>query len=163
MADDRAFGAARILALVSTLICAAPPREAEAERDTAVYAEVLGKGGLWGVGFDYRLRRRIFVGAVVSTYHLEGEWVAAFCPYFGYHIIRSGHHAWFADVGPRLVHTWSDSDVPEWDGSSSTGVGNGLSTGYEYRGRLLARVYIEGVVGKGGALPWLGASVGFAF
>jgi hypothetical protein len=61
------------------------------------------------------------------------------------------------------VHTWAPSPIPEWDGHSSSGVGALVATGYEYRDRILVRVFVEGVLGEGGVLPWTGAGVGCAF
>lgn len=139
------------------------PEPARTEPAHAVYAEVLGKGGLWGLGYDYRLRRRITLGVVASGYSLDGQRVVSLCPYLGAYLARGGPHSWFLDAGPQGVYTWTSSPVPEWDGDSAVGLGAGVSTGYEYRARILLRLFAQGVVGKGGALPWLGAGVGWTF
>ena len=55
------------------------------------------------------------------------------------------------------------SPVPEWDGDRTTGVGAELSSGWEYRRGVLVRVYGMVAAGKGGAAPWLGSSIGWAF
>ncbi len=136
---------------------------ASAERTNGVYAEVLGKGGLWGLGYDHRVHHRFSVGAVGSAYSIEGQRYVTLSPYLGAYLLRSGRSAWFADAGAQVVHAWAPSPVPEWMGTSSTGVGGILSTGYEFRGRLLYRVFAHGAIGKGGAVPWLGTSIGWAF
>jgi hypothetical protein len=134
-----------------------------AERRNTLYAEAFGKGGLWGVGYDHRFARRYSIGAVGSGGVFEGERYVTFCPYLGLAVARHGRSSWFADFGAQVAHVWTHSPVPEWDGDRSTGVGAIVSTGYEFRGRLLFRLYAHGVVGKGGALPWAGTSLGWAF
>jgi hypothetical protein len=146
-----------VLVVFSSAIAAAE------EHPNAVYAEALGKGGLWGIGFDHRVSRHALLGVVGSTYLLEGQGYVTLSPYLGLYVVRAGHSSWFVDVGAQLAHVWTDSPVPEWSADSSTGVGGLASTGYEYRSRLLLRIYIHGVLGKGGALPWLGTSVGWTF
>ena len=138
-------------------------RTAVAERANSVYLEALGKGGLWGLGCDHRLSRRVSVGAVGSAWTLEGQRYISLSPYLGLYLARHGRSAWFADMGAQVAHVWSESPVPEWDGESSTGVGGTLSTGYEFRGRILFRLFAHGVLGKGGALPWVGTGIGWSF
>jgi hypothetical protein len=150
------------------LLCALPlslcaPDRANAQPAHGVYAELFGKGGLWGLGYDYRLHHRLTVGAVASAYSLNGKRVITLSPYLGVYLRKGGAHGWFADAGPQAVHTWAPSPIPEWEGHSSSGLGVLVATGYEYRARLLVRVFAEGVAGKGGVLPWLGAGVGCAF
>jgi hypothetical protein len=138
-------------------------RTARAERANGIYVEAFGKGGLWGLGYDHRLGRRISIGAVGSGQSFEGERYVSLSPYLGLYLARYGRSAWFTDVGAQIAHVWSASPVPEWSGESSTGVGGILSTGYEFRGRILVRLFVHGVFGKGGALPWAGAGFGWAF
>ncbi|MBL9019190.1 MAG: hypothetical protein JNL83_33685, partial [Myxococcales bacterium] len=54
------------------------------------------------------------------------------------------------------------SPVPEWMGTSSTGVGTQLSAGFEHRSRAVLRVFVMGTIGRGGAAPWLGVDLGWA-
>ncbi len=152
------------VAAASAVVClTAASAPAAPDRHHAVYAELLGKGGLWGLGYDYSLSDRLTLGSVASFYILEDQRVAALSPYLGILIARGGAHAWFAHAGPQFVHVWSPSSVPEWSGESDTGIGGELSTGYEYRSGVLTRVFVQGVVGDGGATPWLGASLGWEF
>lgn len=136
-------------------------------RPNAVYLEALGKGGLWGVGYERALSKRFGVGAVVSYAVLDGsQQMYAAVPYLTLRLLGEGHHRWFADAGPELVYLRTPSPVMEWSGASSTGIGGQLSSGYEYRDHFLFRIYGEVV---GGAQhnhhvePWLGMSVGWTF
>lgn len=162
VARDRRLVRGSVIVVIALCGVSAPAR-AEPRRAHGVYLELFGKGGLWGLGYDYRLRRRITVGAVGSAARLDDQRVISFSPYFGLDLARSGAHAWFADLGPQLVHVWAPSPIPEWDGESATGIGAQLSSGYEYRARIILRVFVQGVVGKGGAMPWLGGGAGWAF
>lgn len=130
-------------------------------RRHAAYLEILGKGGLWGVGYDYQARDWLGFGAVASFYVLDGQRVSSLSPYVALHPLGRGRHRWFVHAGPQLVRVSTPSPVPEWAGTSTTGVGAELCTGYEYRGRVLWRVFVMGAVGSGGATPWLGASIGW--
>jgi hypothetical protein len=140
----------------------ATPSRADPPR--GVYAELLGKGGLWGLGYDQQLSPRFSLGVVGSIFVRERQRYASFSPYVGVYILRwCAHHGWFADAGLQLAHTWATSAIPEWDGDSSTGIGATLSTGYEYRNGVIARVFAHGAAGKGGILPWAGVGFGWAF
>lgn len=125
----------------------------------AVYVELFGKGGLWGAGYDYLIRPRIAIGGTASYYAIDGEHVVSLSPYAAIYPIGR-RHRWFVQLGPQLVHLARPSPVPEWPGTSSTGVGAELSSGYELRSRVLFRAFAMGTVGKGGAAPWLGLSLG---
>jgi hypothetical protein len=149
-----------ILVVVALLSLA---RSLYAERANALYLEAFGKGGVWGVGYDHRLDERFRVGIVGSAEGFSGENYVTIAPYVGLSILRHGRSSWFADFGGQVAYVWSESPVPEWDGDSSAGIGGIVSTGYEFRGRLLFRLYVHGVIGKGGLLPWAGTGVGWAF
>ncbi len=69
-------------------------------------------------------------------------------------------HRWFIQAGPQLVRRVTPSPVPEWDGMSETAVSGELSTGYEYRDKIVVRVYGMAAVGER-LVPWLGASIGW--
>lgn len=138
-------------------------RTSAAERTNGVYVEALGKGGLWGVGVDHRVTHWISLGAVGSGASLSGERYVTLTPYIGFYLGRRGRSALFADVGAPIAYAWAVSPVPEWSGDSSAGIGGSLSAGYEFRGRLIARLFLHAVAGRGGVLPWAGTSVGYAF
>jgi hypothetical protein len=135
----------------------APPRR------NALYVELLGKGGTWGLGYSHQFHRRFAVGAVGSYSVLDGQRMLTLSPSVTAYPLGVHHHRWFVDVGPQLVHLSTPSPVPEWMGTSETGIGAQLSTGYEYRGPVFARLFVMGVVGKSGVAPWLGVDLGWAF
>ena len=137
--------------------------EARAEPRHALYAELLGKGGLWGVGYDIALSPRFAAGAALSIYRLGDQEVHSLSPYLAWYPLRGEHHGWFLHGGPQLVRVITRSPVPEWDGDRASGVGAEVSTGWEYRRGVLVRVYGLVAAGKGGVGPWLGASVGWSF
>ena len=136
---------------------------AHAERANSIYLEAFGKGGLWGLGYDHRLDQRYSLGVVGSAENLSGQKYVSMSPYVGIAIARHGRSSWFADFGAQAVYAWAASPVPEWEGDSSAGIGGTLSTGYEFRGQLMFRIYAHGVIGKGGAVPWAGTGLGWAF
>lgn len=152
-----------MLRLASVALALLVPRTAIAEHPRGVYVEAFGKGGLWGLGYDHRVASRVMFGAVGSAMSLEGQRYVSLSPYVGLYIARHGRSAWFADIGGQFAHVWTRSPVPEWEAPTSTGVGGMASTGYEFRGRLLVRVFVHGVIGKGGALPWAGTGIGWSF
>lgn len=126
----------------------------------AVYFEAFGKGGLWGLGYDVRLGRRFSIGVVASATPVDGQRLLTLTPYVALYPIGRGHHRAFIDGGPHIVHLSTPSPVPEWNGTSSTGVGAEVSCGYEYRARMFVRVFGMTTIGRGGVVPWGGVSVG---
>ena len=149
-----------ILLVVAMMSVASTSR---AERTSSIYLEAFGKGGIWGVGYDHRLDERFRLGIVGSAERFGGENYVALAPYLGLTILRHGHSSWFADFGGQFAYVWASSPVPEWDGESSAGIGGIVSTGYEFRARVVFRLYVHGAVGKGGLLPWAGTGIGWAF
>lgn len=147
----------RALAL-ALLFISAP---AAAESRHAAYVEVLGKGGLWGLGYDYQLTRRLAVGSVGSYYVLGGDHFATLSPYVAAYPLRGARHGWFVHAGPQLVHRATPSPVPEWSGASATTLDLELSTGYEYRGRVILHVYGMTAIGDR-VVPWIGAGIGWS-
>ena len=141
--------------LLATALAGARPRR------HAAYLELLGKGGLWGIGYDYQAWTRIALGGTGSISVMDGEQVTSLSPYATFYAVGRRRHRLFLQLGPQLVRVERSSPVPEWPGMSSTGLGGQLSMGYELRTRFLLRAFVMGAVGKGGAAPWLGVSLGF--
>jgi hypothetical protein len=127
----------------------------------ALYLELLGKGGLWGAGYELRIARRFAVGAVGSYYVLGGDRYLTFSPYVAAYPVLRGAHRWFVQVGPQVVRRSTPSPVPEWDGMSTTAFAGEVSSGYEYRRGVLVRVYA--MASRGDRLvPGVGVSLGWA-
>jgi hypothetical protein len=134
---------------------------AAAEPKHTLYVEALGKGGLWGAGYDYQLSKRFAAGAVGSFYMLGGDQFLTFSPYIAAYPAIHGAHRWFVQLGPQIVHRSTPSPVKEWDGMSTTGVAGELSSGYEYRRGVLVRVYAMASYGVHFA-PGIGISLGWS-
>jgi hypothetical protein len=145
----------------ATAPSAAPTSSASTpERHHAIYVDLLGKGGLWGVGYDYRTHR-LALGATVSYYSYDGDRITTIAPYLAAYPLSRGHHSAFVQAGPELVRRFTPSPVPEWMGLAQTHWNAEASVGYEYRARLLVRAYV--MVQKGDhVVPWLGASLGWS-
>lgn len=129
-------------------------------RRHAIYVDLLGRAGLWGLGYDFRPRRWFAVGAAASYYALDGDRFTTLAPYAAVYPIASNHHAAFLQLGPSVTRRTTPSPVPEWDGMTTTRLGGALCAGYEYRRRALVRIYA--MLSQGDHLvPWLGVSLGW--
>lgn len=151
----------RICVLIVALL--AVPATASADDDHTVYVEAFGRGGLYGIGYDYQLSLHLSVGVTVSAYRMSGETIATATPYFGLYLVRGEHHGWFAQLGPQLSRITADSPISTWDGASRTGFGAQLTSGWEYRNRIVVRSFATLTAGRGGIAPWAGASIGVEF
>jgi hypothetical protein len=156
------------LDLAGVLVAAAAlcaPRAASADPTPtrhAAYLELLGKGSLWGAGYDYQPSRWFAFGAVGSFFVVRGERVTSFSPYVGAYPLGHDRHRLFVQGGPLLVHKQTPSPVPEWPGDSDTGLAAELSAGYEYRNGFLLRGFGMVSAGKGGVYPRVGLSLGWS-
>lgn len=140
----------------------APPAPRSQPDGHALYVEGLGRGGLWGLGYDHAIHSRFCIGGVFSYSVLAGDHVAMLAPYAGAYLVKRRQHRFFAQLGPQLAFVRTPSPVPEWPGRSAFGVAGALSTGYEYRRGVLVRVALLVTAGRGKVAPWLGVSVGWA-
>lgn len=136
---------------------------AAADDDHTVYVEAAGRGGLYGLGYDYQLTTRWSVGATLSAYKIYGQTVLTAAPYFGVYLLRGKRHAWFSQIGPQFSRVSVESPTMTWDGASSSGFGGHLSSGWEYRNRIVVRTFATVTVGPGGIAPWAGSSIGVEF
>jgi hypothetical protein len=126
----------------------------------AIYIDLLGRAGLWGVGYDYRPRRWLAVGAAASYYAFDGDRFTTVAPYASLYPLVRGPHAAFVQLGPSFVRRTTPSPVPEWDGMTTTQIGAALCAGYEYRRGVLLRAYAMASQGDH-LVPWLGVSIGW--
>jgi hypothetical protein len=145
----------------------APPATTDAgepaarlERRHAIYVDLLGRAGLWGIGYDFRPRRWLAIGAAASYYSLDGDRFTTLAPYAALYSLVRGPHAAFVQLGPDLVRRRTPSPVPEWDGMTTTRLGAELCAGYEYRRGVLVRAYAMASQGDH-LVPWLGISLGW--
>jgi hypothetical protein len=135
-------------------------RSARLERRHAIYVDLLGRAGLWGLGYDFRPRRWLAIGAAASYYSLDGDRFTTLAPYAALYPLVRGPHAAFVQLGPDLVRRTTPSPVPEWNGMTTTRIGAELCAGYEYRRGVLVRAYAMASQGDH-LVPWLGISLGW--
>jgi hypothetical protein len=134
--------------------------EADASRKHLVYVELLGKGGLYGVGYEHAIADWLGLGGAGSYSVLRDQQVLTLSPYL--HVTITGaRHALFSEVGAIFAHTHVPSPVMGWDGISDSGGGGYASLGWEYRRRhLVLRTSGAIVAGEGGVAPMLGFAIG---
>lgn len=133
---------------------------ATAARHHAIYLELGGRAGLWGVGYDWQPHPRFAVGAAASYYSFDGDHITTFAPYASAYLLERGHHRAFLQLGPTVSRRTTPSPVPEWNGLTTTKLSAEAGGGYEYRNGVLARFYV--MASKGDHLvPWVGASIGW--
>ena len=166
---SRVLPAIAALALATPALAdPAPPRDTgapatESSPDPgahAIYVDLLGRAGLWGVGYDYRPRRWLAVGAAASYYAFDGDRFTIVAPYASLYPLVRGPHAAFVQLGPSFIRRTTPSPVPEWNGMTASQIGAELCAGYEYRRGFLLRVYAMAAQGDH-LVPWLGLSIGW--
>jgi hypothetical protein len=144
------------------VICVLAAGTAHAEPRHTVFGELLGKGGLWGAGYEYAVTPRLSLGAVGSVYVLHGDRFMTLSPYVSLYPIGLHRHRWFIQAGPQLVRRSTPSPVPEWQGMATTAWDGELSSGYEYRNQIVVRAYAMAELGTRLA-PWVGTSIGWTW
>jgi hypothetical protein len=140
------------------------PHAASAEESKhLVYGEVLGKAGLYGVGYEHTLDGRLSLGGAVSYAMINDEQVTTIAPYL--HVRILGHrNSFFGEVGGVFARSHLPSPVMGWDGMTESGVGALASLGWERRTEhLVLRASASLVMGTGGIAPMLGFMIGVPF
>lgn len=126
-----------------------------------VYGEVLGKAGLYGIGYEYKLTDRLAVGGAASFAVIRDQQVTTFSPYVHGTILGGSHHRLFGEFGAVIAHSKLPSPVMGWDGMSDTGGGSFASLGWERAGEhLVLRASASLIIGEGGVAPMLGFVIG---
>lgn len=159
----RGLIAVAVIVALSTLSHADDGIRATAEPPSRhlVYVELLGKGGLYGVGYEYAIAPWLGVGGAASYSALRDQQVYTLSPYLHITALAGRRHALFSEVGAILAHTRVPSPVMGWDGYSDTGSGGFLAVGWEYRRRhVVVRTSGAVVAGEGGLGPMLGFAIG---
>lgn len=125
------------------------------------YAELGGKAGLYGVGYERTLTSRLSLGVAASYVMLRDQHITTASPYVHGTIARGERNAFFAELGATLVRSHLPSPVDDWDGMTDTGGGGFASLGWEHATRhLVLRTSGSIVAGEGGVAPWLGFAIG---
>lgn len=126
-----------------------------------VYVELLGKGGLYGVGYEYAIAPWLGFGGAASFAQVRGEQTFTVSPYLHLTALTGERHALFGEVGAILAHARVPSPVMGWDGVSDTGGGGFAALGWEYRRHhVVLRTSAAIVAGEGGVAPMLGFAIG---
>lgn len=126
-----------------------------------VYAELLGKGGAYGLGYEYTMVPWLSFGAAASYAVIGGERLATAAPYLHAPLLGHGRHRLFGELGAILAHRHIPSPVPEWDGMTRTGTAGFFSLGYELAlSRVVVRASGSVVYGDGGFGPMAGIAIG---
>ena len=127
-----------------------------------IYGELLGKGGLYGVGYEYAMTSRLSVGGAASFAVIRDQQVTTVSPYLHATLLQGSRNALFTEVGAILAHTRLPSPVDGWEGMTDTGSGGFLALGWERGSRHLVLRASGGIVaGEGGRGPMLGFTIGF--
>ena len=126
-----------------------------------VYAEAMGKAGLYGLGYELGITSRLALGVAASYAVVSDQQLSTVAPYVHADLIRGKSHSMYGDFGLILVHSRIPSPVPEWDGMTDTGAGGQATLGWEWRPwRLVMRTSIGVAAGEGGIAPFLGYAIG---
>jgi hypothetical protein len=126
-----------------------------------VYAELLGKGGVYGIGYEYTLMPWLAVGAAGSYVVVEDQQLLTLAPYLHAPLLGRGRHRMYTELGAIVAQRRIPSPVPDWNGTVRTGSGGFLSLGYEHASsRVVIRASGSVVAGDGGLGPMVGFSIG---
>ena len=137
--------------------------EATRERGANLfYGELLGKGGLYGLGYERRLTRRLSLGAAASFAVVRDQQLLTIAPYLHATLAGGTRHALFAELGPTFVRSHVPSPVDGWDGMTESGAGGFASLGWEFHvGGLVLRASGSVAAGEGGVAPFAGLAIGW--
>jgi hypothetical protein len=126
-----------------------------------VYAEVLGKAGPYGLGYELGITHGLALGVAASYAVIRDQQITTVAPYVHGDILRGERHSLYTDVGIIFVRSHIPSPVPEWDGMTDSGAGGQATLGWEWRPwKMLVRTSMGVAVGEGGAWPFLGLAIG---
>jgi hypothetical protein len=158
------------IAIAACLACSTPALADEvhatvepepAPSKNLFYVELGGKAGLYGVGYERRLTKRLSIGAAGSFAPIRDQQILTLTPYLHLPLLDGKRNALFTELGASFVHSSIASPVDDWDGMTDSGGGGFASLGWERRSRhLVFRAAASFVVGEGGVAPWFGLAIG---
>ncbi|CAN5681277.1 hypothetical protein BH11MYX1_BH11MYX1_08130 [soil metagenome] len=126
-----------------------------------VYAEVLGKAGEYGLGYEHAIAPRLSLGVAGSYALIRDQQLVTIAPYLHLTLASRHAHSVFAEVGAAFVHSHVPSPVANWDGMTDDGGGGFISLGYQHTTqRFVVRATTSAMVGEGGVGPAIGFTVG---
>ena len=145
-----------------------PPRQRQTTRITrpnAVYVELLGRGFIYGVGYDHTLFKWLGLGGSFSYFKL-GEVSTVFInPYANFYPVGGQRNSLLMQLGTSFAYFGHRHDffMPVWDQDEGFDFSASIGIGYEYRRAFLFRVMLYGLFSEEGIYPWLGFTFGGAF
>jgi hypothetical protein len=129
----------------------------------SIYAELLGKTFLWGVGFDVNILSWLGLGVSGSYYRIFDWRLGIIAPYVNIYPVGNQKHALLIQAGPEIA-VGATSGFWMWsEEKNSTYVWGQVSVCYEYRNHFLARPGLTFWFNQYGFIPWFGASLGGSF
>ncbi len=137
-----------------------PTRES---RPAVIYGELMGKGLIYSVGFDYALKRWFALGASFSYV----EMAAFISPYVNFYPVGGYRHALMIQAGLQIVHVNKppkDDFIDDllWK-EEGTDVGGQVSIGWEFRSSFVFRLSLMAMFNREGVCPWPGFTFGGSF
>lgn len=105
------------------------PEDARSRRN-ALALEILGRGGLYSLNYDYSITPDLAVGAGAAIYSSGSASVKIF-PIFANYYFGGPNHRFMVTGGPTIVTASASVDTSTINGSGLAGT---VGAGYEYRG-----------------------------
>ena len=127
------------------------------------YVSLLGKGGLYALGYQYRWEDWFSVGVATSYMRVDYESLAVVTPYFLTYPYVAGAHALFVDTGPMFYRFHSEAPVALVSDETSYHLGVEISAGYEFtKDWFFVRPYFM-VIGSKSTTFYGGIDIGVSF
>jgi hypothetical protein len=142
----------------------APPPPMRVSRPFTIYAEIMGKGVLYGVGADYNFTKWLGIGSTFSYIPIDEISGTIIAPYLNFYPAGGWKSSLLMQAGPWIFVEGSHNYCGPGDfwGFCGTRVAGQASIGYEYRSGFLFRVIGSLLFSQEGAVPWIGFTFGGA-
>lgn len=143
---------------------ASEPAEPHEYRRNGMSLELLGRGLLYSLNYDYLVTDSLALGAGVANYSFSSGSSSAsawIIPVYANYYLTGGKHRWFATGGANVI--LASGSAGGDDRVTGSGVAGVLGGGYEYKsdGGFLFRAAPYVFVGKASG-AWLGVSFGYS-
>ncbi len=134
-------------------------------RPNAVFVELLGKGFIYGVGYDHAIFKWLGVGGSFSYFKLGDVSTVFFNPYTNFYPVGGQRSSLLMQLGASFAYFGHRHDyfLGVWDEDEGFDFSGTFGIGYEYRRAFLFRVMLYGLFSEEGVYPWLGLTFGGAF
>lgn len=140
------------------------PADSHEYRRHGMSLELLGRGLLYSLNYDYLINDSLALGAGVANYSFSSGSASAsawIIPVYANYYLTGGKHRWFATGGANVI--LASGTTGGDDRVTGSGVAGVLGGGYEYKsdGGFLFRAAPYVFVGKASG-AWLGVSFGYS-